>query len=287
MVWKLVIGLGSSLVILYSSACMFLYLKQARFIFFPSPVIQQTPATFGLAYEAVRIPVGEGQDRPEIQGWWVPASRSRGVVLYFHGNGSNLGTNAERILAFQALDLSVLMVDYRGYGQSDGPFPSEQRVYEDALASWRYLTEVRGVDPSEILLYGHSLGGAVTIDLAARQSGMAGIILEGTFTSIREMVDRSPQYRIFPIGLLLTQQFDSLAKMPKVQAPALFLHGDADSVVPLEMSQRLYAVAQGPKQIQVFSGVGHDVIAQSRSQFLKAMRDFLSLIGKEQPSQAR
>ena len=200
-----------------------------------------------------------------------------GVVLYLHGNGSNVGANVEHANRFHRLGLSVFLIDYRGYGKSQGDFPSESQVYEDAQLAWDYLVQQRGVNPNQIYIYGHSLGGAIAIDLAVRHPEAAGLIVEGSFTSTRAMVDfQKGLFWLFPIDLLLTQRFDSLSKVDRLQMPVLFIHGTADNVVPVEMSKKLFDAAPEPKQLYIVPDGGHNNVAQlGGAEYLQIVSQFL------------
>jgi pimeloyl-ACP methyl ester carboxylesterase len=206
-------------------------------------------------------------------------------LLYFHGNGSNIGDNVHRASRFHQLGLSVLLIDYRGYGKSSGPFPNESLVYEDAEAAWTYLTQQRRIAPKNIFLYGHSLGGAIAIEMAVRHPDIAGIIVEGAFTSIRAVVDEVSLYRLFPVDLILTQQFDSLAKVRSLQMPILFIHGTADEIIPVKMSQELYQAAPEPKQLLLVPDAGHNDTAELGGiRYLQTIREFIEQTRKRNPS---
>ncbi|MCC3406072.1 MAG: alpha/beta fold hydrolase [Microcoleus sp. PH2017_10_PVI_O_A] len=238
----------------------------------PSP-----PLLRGGARGAVPVPP---LNKGGLGGVPVPGLNKEGlgrVVLYLHGNGSNVGANVEHANRFHRLGVSVFLIDYRGYGKSQGDFPSESRVYEDAQQAWDYLVKQRGINPNQIYIYGHSLGGAIAIDLAVRHPEAAGLIVEGSFTSIRAMVNfQQPQFLMFPIDLLLTQRFDSLSKVDRLQMPVLFIHGTADSVVPAEMSKKLFDAAPEPKQLYMVPNGGHNNAAQiGGAEYLQRVRQFL------------
>jgi pimeloyl-ACP methyl ester carboxylesterase len=150
-------------------------------------------------------------------------------------------------------------VDYRGYGRSSSNrFPSEARVYEDAEAAWQYLVHEKKIAPEDIIIYGHSLGGAVAIELASHHPQAAGLITESAFSSIEDMSAEDHIYSFFPIHLLLTQKFASLAKIPGIKMPVLFIHGTRDPIAPFYMSERLLQAAAGPKQLVLIEGAGHE-----------------------------
>lgn len=285
MVLRLTLGLGVLVAISYLSACLYLFLQQTRFIFFPSPVIQTTPEFFNLSYQEVWLPVRAGNTTVErMHGWWMSAAQSDAkVLLYFHGNGTNIGANVDRAHRFHQLGFSVLLMDYRGYGRSEGGFPTEARVYQDAAGIWDYLVKERQIKPSQIFLYGHSLGGAIAINLAVQHPEAAGLIVESSFTSIREIVTHQGRFWMFPVDLILHQRFDSIGKVRSLQVPVLFIHGTADRMVPAAMSQQLFAAAPEPKQLLLFPGAGHNDVAEvAGSQYLQAVQNFVQQVRVQQ-----
>lgn len=255
---------GAIAAILYTAACLYLFFGQTRFIFFPSPVIETTPEFFNLDYQEVWLPVKTESGKVErMHSWYIPSSSPNvKFLLYLHGNGVNIGANVTHANRFHRLGFSVLLPDYRGYGRSEGSFPTEATVYQDAAVAWDYLVKERKIQPSQIFIYGHSLGGAVAIDLAVKHPDAAGLIVENSFTSIRDIVDYQGVYRIFPIDLILHQRFDSISKVPSLQMPVLFIHGTADLRVPATMSQQLYDAAPQPKQLFLIPDAGHNNTAE-------------------------
>lgn len=193
-----------------------------------------------------------------MHGWWIPGPvEDADVLLYLHGNGINIGANVEHASRMHQLGFSVLLVDYRGYGRSGGEFPSEAQIYVDAQAAWNYLIYQRQVKPEHIFIYGHSLGGAVAIDLAMRHPEAAGLIVDSSFTSVREVVRLGNKFWMFPVDLLLNQRFDSIDKVKWLRMPVLFIHGTADDLIPFQMSERLFAAAASPKQLALIPAGGH------------------------------
>lgn len=248
--------MGAGLV--YLAACAYMWATQRQHIFEPTPQIQTTPGRLGLKFEEVRIPSGEGAERGELYSWWVPADQSNApTLLYFHGNDKNLGhahdvATAARI---HSLGYNLLMADYRGYGKSTGGEPSEAKVYEDAEAAWNYLVGHRSAS-QRTFIYGHSLGGAIAIDLAVRHPEAAGVIAESTFTSISDM--GKYDYSYMPVDLLLNQRFDSLDKMSRLKISVLLIHGTWDQHIPWQMSQQLFDRAPQPKYLKLIEGGEHN-----------------------------
>ena len=172
-------------------------------------------------------------------------------MLYLHGVRWNLTGHLNRMSQLRRFGFSVFAIDYRGFGKSDGELPSEATVYEDARAAWQWLVE-REPDASRRFIYGHSLGGAVAIDLAAQLSdgpaSARGLIVESSFTSIPELVADSG-YGLLPWQLLLSQKFDSVGKIQQIRMPVLIVHGEEDRYVPARLSSALYAAAPQPKKL--------------------------------------
>jgi uncharacterized protein len=243
----------------YGGASWYLWAKQRELIFIPSRELRQTPADRHLKYEEVWLPIGQGNPA-SLHGWWLRTDDAVApTLLYLHGNDLNIGGNVEHVARFRQMGFSVLIVDYRGYGKSGGGFPAEAQVYEDAETAWNYLIHERHVDPGQAFIYGHSLGGAIAIDLALRHPEAAGLIVESSFTSMRDMARIT--YWMFPADWLLNQRFDALAKAPMLRVPVLFIHGTADTEVPPTMSAQLFAAARGSKSLLLVAGGGHEDVA--------------------------
>lgn len=275
------LSIGAIAIILYTAACLYLFFQQTRFIFFPSSAIETTPEFFNLDYQEVWLPVKTRSGGVErMHGWWIPASKPNAqVLLYLHGNGINIGANVAHANRFHRLGFSVLLPDYRGYGLSEGSFPTEASVYQDAAVAWDYLVQERKVQPEQIFLYGHSLGGAVAIDLAVKHPDAAGLIVESSFTSIRDIVDYQSIYKIFPIDLILNQRFDSIRKVRSLALPVIFIHGTADLRVPATMSQQLYEAAPEPKQLILIPDAGHNNTAETAGdKYFQLMQKFVQQV---------
>ncbi|HEY8888100.1 MAG TPA: alpha/beta hydrolase [Gallionella sp.] len=247
---------AAAIALLYVASCAYMWATQRDYIFEPTPLLQTTPDRLGMKFEELRIPVGSGADKGELQAWWIPAAVSNApAILYLHGNDRNIASHLEHTLHLHLLGYNVLLSDYRGYGNSGGGKPSEAKVYEDAEAAWQYLIKQRGVNPREAFIYGHSLGGATAIDLAVHHPEAAGLITESTFTSMQAMGEL--EYGYLPVGLLLNQRFDSLQKITGLKIPVLLIHGTWDKRVPVRMAQQLYDAAPQPKTLALIKGGEH------------------------------
>jgi len=291
---KVLFGSLAAVALTYAASCTLLFVRQTHLIFFPSKTIETTPSALNLPYEEVWIPVTpSSQALPsqetaleQMHGWWLPAQGvERGVVLHLHGNGANIGANLSQALRFHQLGFAVLMVDYRGYGRSGGGFPTEANVYQDAKAAWNYLVQRRGIDPKRLVLFGHSLGGAIAIDLALAHPEAAGLIVQSSFTNTYALIDPA-MFRFFPIDLLLTQRFDSISKVRSLRLPVLYIHGTVDTKIPASMSADLYAASPQPKQLFWVAGAAHNNVAEvGESDYLQAVKKFVDLCDRRQQGQ--
>ena len=244
----------------YMSATALLWASQSHFIFEPVRTLVVKPAELAFPVADITIPVPTAKaGRQALHAWWMPAARGdRKVVLYFHGNEGNVSTSIGETALLRGLGYSVLVIDYRGYGESDGAFPSETSVYEDAEAALAALLHEWRIRPDDIYVYGHSLGAAVAIDLAAKHPELGGLIVESAFTSIYDMAKLESRYGIFPVGMLLNQRFESINKVSRLSMPVLYIHGTADRVVPYNMGLELFQRSGGRKRFVAVAGGGHD-----------------------------
>lgn len=274
LVWK---GLTIAFRI-YAIVCFVLFLIQSRFIFVPTHTIYKTPADVGLHAEEVWIPVKNWLGQSErIHAWWVQGSNPNlGTVLYFHGNGGTLG-GIDQMDRIHELGFSVLVISYRGYGKSEGGFPSESQVYADAEAAWNYLTQIRKIQPKQITIYGYSIGGAVAIDLAAKHPEARVLIAQSTFTSMKDMAVKNPYFRVFPLEIILTQRFNSIEKVKSLKMPVFYIHGDADELVPPVMSQALYDATPTVKQLLFIPSAKHND-AEFTIEHLESIRKFVEAV---------
>jgi pimeloyl-ACP methyl ester carboxylesterase len=280
---KLFVGTAAVLVIGYAFTSTFLWARQTHFIFRPERHIAKTPGEFQLPYEDVYISINDENGEIEhLHAWWIPAhDPSDRYLLYFHGSALNIGANITHAKRFYHLGFSVLLVSYRGYGKSDGRFPNETQVYLDAQAAWAYMVEHRGIDPGSIFIYGHSLGGAVAIQLAVNHPDAGGLIVEAAFTSIPDLARQIPKYRIFPIELIVHQHFDSKSRVGRLQVPVLYIHGTDDKRVPTEMSRELFERTASAKQLKLIRGGGHNnSAAVGGDEYLKTVKNFVEGVRK-------
>ena len=281
--WRLLIATLVLLIAIYASTSAYIWARQAHFIFRPERIISKTPAEYQLPFEDVYVDVNDGNGKNErIHAWWIPAGNPVDrCLIYLHGSALNIEANITHARRFHHMGFSVFLVSYRGYGKSDGTFPTEGHVYSDAQAAWTYLVEQKGIDPEAIFIYGHSLGGAVAIQLALNNPAAGGLIVEAAFTSIADMARRIPKYRIFPIDLIVHERFDSIEKVGQLQIPVLYIHGTDDKLVPSEMSRELYKRTASSKQLKLIPGGGHNNSAVvGGDEYLQAVKNFIDFARK-------
>ncbi len=246
-----------------------MYFQQPRMIFFPWRSLDATPSAWGLAYEDLQIPSDDGVT---LHGWFVPHEGARRVVLFLHGNAGNISHRRESVAIFHSLGLDVLIFDYRGYGNSSGT-PDEQGLYRDAAAAWRYLTEVRGIPPEDIVIFGRSLGGAVAAQLAAEVNA-AGVIIESSFSSARDFANA-----VFPLLsrlVILRYRFAAAEALARTRSPVLILHSPDDEIMPFDLGRRLYDAAPGPKRFVTLRGDHNGGFLVSRPEYDRALADFVA-----------
>ncbi len=208
------------------------------------------PAPFGLPASDVWF---EASDGVELHGWWIPHPKARGSVLYCHGN---TGSIAQRIGIFRQLRrlrVNILAFDYRGYGRSAGT-PSESGLYLDVRAAFDQIVGPLAQPPATVLLFGHSLGGAVAIDCALDRPA-AGLVVQSSFTDIRDAA--RAVLPAWPLHLVARPQFRSIDKVGRIDLPKLFVHGEADETVPCALGQELFEAAAEPKEFYAVRHGGH------------------------------
>lgn len=222
-------------------------------LYLPSPVIEQTPASAGLVYRDLELETDDGE---RLHGWWVQRRAAwRGHVLLCHGNAGNVGDRVVHAAILSHAGFDVLLFDYRGYGNSSGR-PSERGTYRDARAALAGLLRQPGVDPARVFYLGESLGGAIALELALAHPP-AGLVLLSAFTSVRDM--SRVHYGLIPVAAV-PDAYPSLRRIGDLRAPLLVLHGEDDTIVPVEQGRALFEAAPEPKRLHVVAGVGHNDI---------------------------
>jgi uncharacterized protein len=191
-----------------------------------------------------------------------------------------VAANVHQVVRLRKTGLNIFIFDYRGYGQSTGGPPREELLYEDAERAWKYLVSERNIPPSEIAIYGHSLGGAVAVNLAEKHPEAGALITECALTSIAERADSVSFTAFLPVRLILRERFDSLSKIGSIRVPKLILQGEADNMALPVMAKRLYDAAPEPKQIALIAGGRHEDSSEvNPAAYFGALNSFLSKYG--------
>ena len=238
------------LVATYAAICGAAYFGNRVFMYFPDPT-RVPPMEVGVnGVKEIEIAVPEGVT---LIAWHAPAKDDKPTILYFHGNAANAANRAPRIETIRENGFGVLYLNNRGYGGSGGS-PTEADNVADAIAAYDCLFGL-GVPAGKIVAYGESLGSGQAVRLAAARP-VAAVVLEAPLTSTVDVGRRT--YFWLPIGLLITDKYNNERNIRSVTAPVLVLHGEQDSVIPVEMGLRVYRAANEPKRIELFPQGTHD-----------------------------
>jgi len=252
---------------------LFLFLRyiETRTLFYPAKEIQAFPDRAGLEYQDVFF---KTTDNIKINGWFVPCEDAQYTILFCHGNAGNISHRIEKLKFFNDLGCSVLIIDYRGYGKSQGA-PSEAGFYKDAEAAYGYLLS-RDIPADRIIGYGESIGGAVIVDLVSKGK-MRALILDSTLSSVKDMIRCS--YPFVPYWIF-SSRFDSESKIRSVKIPKLIIHSINDEIVPFQLGKRLYEASPEPKEfLQVYGGhnsnfyESEDLLRNKIGDFIKILKE--------------
>ena len=271
----MIVLLLATLALAYLAFLLLLRVSESRLLYAPgsSRTLTPVPPALGLAPERVEIPSGDGVT---LVAWVIraPARDTAGRwLLICHGNAGNLSDSGrpEHYAGLRALGLNLLAFDYRGYGESGGS-PSEAGLYRDAEAAYGYLRDTLGVPPERIVLFGHSLGSAVAVELATRVPA-AGLVLEGALMSV---IARAQEvYPYVPVRWIARSRYASIDRIGGLRLPKLFLHARADEVIPLAHGRRLFDAASPPKTFVTLAGGHGDAFEVDSAVYFGAIDRFL------------
>jgi uncharacterized protein len=277
----MIVLLLATLALAYLAFLLLLRLSESRLLYAPGSSRTLTPArpALGLAPERVEIASGDGVT---LVAWVIrapPADTAGRWLLICHGNAGNLSDagRPEHYAGLRALGLNLLAFDYRGYGESGGS-PSEAGLYRDAEAAYEYLRNTLGVPAERIVLFGHSLGSAVAVELATRVPA-AGLVLDGALISV---IARAQEvYPYVPVRWIASSRFASIEKIGRVEIPKLFLHARRDDVVPIAHGRRLYDAAPPPKTFVALAGGHGDAFEADSAVYFGAIGRFLETLHQD------
>lgn len=256
-------------------AGVFIFLRwyEPRMIYYPhypTRRLEGTPAQRGLKYEELTL---TAEDGTRLSAWFLPAEAAEFTVLLLHGNAGNISHRLAKARILLDLGVSVLLLDYRGYGESEGK-PSEPGTYQDARAAYRYLIKERGIRPEQVLVFGESLGTGVAVELATAEK-VGGVILEAGFTSLADVGQRI--FWFLPgVRWLVKNRYDSRRKIARLAAPLLLLHSREDEVFRFYHAERLFGAAPDPKRLVPLRGRHADGFFTSEAECRDALRQFIA-----------
>jgi uncharacterized protein len=239
---------ASVCVALYGLVVVGLYAGQRKLLF-RCDAAEVDPATLGLKADIVRLKTADGEN---LLAWSIPPKPGRPLILYFHGNAGGLDLRADRFRSIARAGMGLLAIEYRGYASSTGS-PSEEGLKLDGEAAYAAAV-ASGVDPERIVLLGESLGSGVAVALAARHP-VGALVLDSPYSSIVDVA--AATYWFAPVRALLRDPFRSDLLIGSVHAPTLIVHGTKDVVVPIRFGEKLFALANSPKDFWRVEGAGH------------------------------
>ncbi len=252
--------------VLAASFIAFVRYFEANSIFHPTAEMPVTPGLIGLNYEDVYF---KTPDSLTLNGWLIKSTSAKVTILFLHGNAGNISHRLEKLELFHRLGVNVFIVDYRGYGKSQGK-PTEEGLYVDAVSAFDYLAARPDITKEKIIAYGDSLGGVVAVDLATKRK-VAALVVDSSFGSSADVAKT-----IFPFvpTFLLKTKMDSTAKVKTLTLPKLFIHSVNDEIIPFALGKKLFDAAAAPKEFLPITGGhntnhidSHDALLKKLSQF--------------------
>lgn len=271
------ISLIAALVGGYLLLLAFMYLFQGKLIFLPSSDLIVTPQDAGLNAEDVWIETGDGE---QLHGWYFPNNSAEYVVVLSHGNAGNISNRIDIAKFLQEIGVSVLIYDYRGYGQSSGE-PSEEGFYSDIEAVINYLKTEEKYSEQRMILYGRSLGGAVA-SYAASKFDVSGLVLDSAFKNLKAMV--SDLYPFVP-AFLASYEFPTEQYLQQLSGmPVMIMHSPNDTIVDISHGRALFEIAKEPKTFVELRGGHNDSFHASVDIHSKSWKAFLRVLNEQRSS---
>ncbi|MCW8934325.1 MAG: alpha/beta hydrolase [Gammaproteobacteria bacterium] len=266
-IWKIII-IGASI---YAALCIYIYFMQKSLIFYPNMPgrnLISTPENIGLTYQNVELLT---EDNIKIHGWFIPNKNAKGTLLFFHGNAGNISHRLDSIALFHELELNVFIIDYRGYGRSEGK-TTEKGTYKDAEAAWHYLVHTRGINAKQIIIFGRSLGASIASWLASQHTP-AALIIESGFTSVPSMGQRF--YPFLPIRWLTYFKYDSKKYVKNILCPVMVAHSKHDEIIPYDEGREIFEAAPEPKSFLEMQGGHNDGFIVSGAAYVSGFKSFV------------
>jgi fermentation-respiration switch protein FrsA (DUF1100 family) len=215
-------------------------------------------------------------DNVRLHGWFIKSKTQPSIatIIYFHGNGGNIGNVAWVGDSLRSRGFDTLLFDYRGYGRSEGDVDSESELNLDGDAAYNYIVNVKGARPEDVVLFGQSLGTTIAVDVASRRP-CAALVLESGLSSAADLAAHAFPWIPRAAYVLTQNRFESARKLGQIRSPVLVVHGEPDSVIPTEQGRKLFAAANEPKKLLIYSGAGHNVHGSVGPKYLDEVSNFL------------
>ena len=262
----LVVGVIAAI---YFFSAVHKYFTQSSNVYHPKKEIIATPLDIGLDFKDI---VFKASDGIGLSGWYIPANRSKKVILLLHGNGGNISTRLTFIdFFYRRLGLSTFIIDYRGYGKSEGK-ATEKGTYLDAEAAWKYLTGFMKIKNKDIIVFGRSLGGPIAAWLAKKISPGA-LVLDSTFTSIKDMA--AHVYPLLPVKKIFRFDYPTLEYLKDVRCPVLVIHSSEEDYIPFSHGRKLFEEANEPKHFLEIKGTHRNNYLESKEDYLEGINSFI------------
>ena len=259
-------------ILTYAVINIYVYFIQSSLLFYPNlpgRALVASPKNIGLTYENIEFIT---EDNIKLHGWFIPSPKAKGSVLFFHGNAGNISHRLGSIEIFHRLQLNVFIVDYRGYGQSEGKI-TEEGTYQDAQAAWEYLVNTRGINEKGIIIFGRSLGASIASWLASKHEP-AALIIESAFTSVPAMGQRL--YPFLPVRWLARYKYDTSHYVKNINCPVLVAHSKDDDIIPYEEGREIFLQAAQPKQFLEMRGDHNNGFIVSGESYVNGLKDFIN-----------
>jgi len=262
--WRALMTFAAVAIAIYLGIIAAMYTFQRSLMYQPGKNLG-SPMASGLP-EMVAVNL-KHPDQTKTVSWYKSASTNKPTLIYFQGNAGNIGDRRDKVRPFLDVGMGVMLVGYRGYGNNQGT-PTEEGLYSDATLALEFLSRT-GIMPDHWILYGESLGSAVTVEVAnrhAKSSPVAAVILEAPFSSMTEAA--KSHYPWLPVSAILKDKFESISKIKSINAPLMIIHGSSDNVVPISLGKKLFNAAVAPKTKHWIDGASHnDVFEKGGSGF--------------------
>jgi len=260
-------------ILIYIILFVFVFFSYVRYLektslFYPDRDIHSTPKDIGLFFEDVYL---HTEDGVKIHGWFIPAFDAEVTLLFLHGNAGNMSGRLQKIKIFNDIRCNIMIIDYRGFGKSEGK-PTEKGMYADARAAYDYLLTRQDIDTKLIVGYGASLGGSALVDLATHRE-LAGLVIDSSFSNAVDMAKRI--YPFIP-SFMISIKLDSESKIKDMKIPKLFIHSKDDHTVPITLGKKLFDAAREPKQFVTISGDHNDAYLHDADKFVGSIERFVN-----------